>query len=500
LTREIIFTTVIETPVLKLRIFNSAMAKKVTKKTQKRIHSKRKHSGWSAFHIAGLVFVLVGVLLILVNYLSKDTFNFKSRAQSGTPPLHWSPPVLVEPTTINLGTGATSTTLDPTKDYIINFPPTKKIGYTWITGGHNIVIKGGYVTTPTGYTNTSERRAVYIKEATGTVHIEGLLIDSSGGGEHDAFAINAPQATVQLQNIRVLDLQGTVNTEHSDIIQPWGGVAELRVDRMTGTTNYQGFYFVQTQPTGFMGTIIAQNVNFVHQANPSQNVPRMLYMVDNSCGSHPASVSFTNVYFMPHSSRPFSEETLPSTTQPSNCLADLTNGVITWPGATWVTGTIIEGTPPDGEFVPDGTVGLNYISPGYEGDATPTPYPTEDPNMPTSTPTDIPTPTNTPIPTSTPTPTPLPDTVSPTVSITSPVNGSSYTKKSVISINATASDDQGVAKVLFYINNALTCTDTAAPYSCSWSTPNTRGTYTLKATAFDTSNNTASHSIQVTLK
>jgi hypothetical protein len=328
----------------------------------------------SAFFLI-IFFVFAITLPIGGNSLYSRLFQ-KAHLHADTP-LRWSPPELTNPITITLGTGATSNTLDPTRDYIINFPATKKTGYTWLTGGHNIIIKGGHLTTPTGYTNTSERRAIYIKDATGTVHIEGVLIDSSGGGEHDAFAINAPLATVQLQNIRILDLQGTVNSEHSDIIQPWGGVAELRVDRMTGTTNYQGFYFVQTQPTGFIGPVIAQNVNFTHQFNPSQNVPRMLYMVDDSCASHPTSISFTDVYFTPHASRSFSQDTYPSTTLPVGCTASNTNGILTWPGVPWITGSITSGNPPGGDFVPDGAAGIGYASPGYVNDptATPTPVP-----------------------------------------------------------------------------------------------------------------------------
>jgi hypothetical protein len=471
------------------------MAKKATRKRTK-VSSKKQ--GWTAFHKIGLVFVLISAFILGVYFFTHENTDFTTRAQDVAAPLRWSPPVLENPTTITLGTGATSTTMDPAKDYIIQFPTSKKTGYTWLTGGRNIVIKGGHVTTPTGYTNTSERRAIYIKEATGTVHIEGVLIDSSGGGEQDAIAINAPQAIVQLQNIRVLDLKGTFDTEHADIIQPWGGVRELRVDRMTGTTNYQGFYFVQTQSFGVMGDMIIQNVNFTHQENPFQNVPRMLYMVDNSCTSHPTSVSFTNVYFKPHSSRSFAEETLPSTTQPSGCLATNTNGVLTWPGESWVTGSITEGDPADGDFVPDGVAGTAYVSPGYEGDATPTP--TDDPNAPTPTETLTPTPTASPTPSNTPTPTPVPDIVSPTVSITSPINGSSFARRAAVTITASASDDRGVAKVLFYAGTTLICTDTGAPYACAWTTPNTKGTIVLKATAYDTSNNTASHSIQVILK
>src|SRR5690606_8466664 len=144
----------------------------------------------------------------------------------------------------------------PKQDYSINVPATKKTGYSLLAGGRNIVLIGGHVTTPTGYTHNRERRAIYIKEASGIVHSKGVRIGNSGGGEHDAIAIDAPEAIVKIQHGRVEDSIGAFGSEHSDFIQPWGGVEELRVDYFTGSTNYQGFYLVQTQAQGFIGDVI----------------------------------------------------------------------------------------------------------------------------------------------------------------------------------------------------------------------------------------------------
>jgi hypothetical protein len=93
------------------------------------------------------------------------------------------------------------------------------------------------------------------------------------------------------------------------------------------------------------------------------------------------------------------------------------------------------------------------------------------------------------------------DTTPPTVAITSPINGSSVSRGTTVTISATASDNRSVQKVLFYVNNVLKCTDTTSPYSCKWPVPSQRGVqYTLKATAYDTSNNTASATSVVTSK
>ena len=112
-----------------------------------------------------------------------------------------------------------------------------------------------------------------------------------------------------------------------------------------------------------------------------------------------------------------------------------------------------------------------------------------------------PSPSPTASPSATPAPTPAPDITPPSVNITSPVNGSTVRKNSNVTITATASDIGGVAKVEFYAAGSLVCTDTTSPYSCSWRVPKApRVTYSVQAKAYDSSNNSAQHSISVTSK
>lgn len=129
-----------------------------------------------------------------------------------------------------------------------------------------------------------------------------------------------------------------------------------------------------------------------------------------------------------------------------------------------------------------------------------TPTPTNTPT-PTSIPSPSPAPTNTPTPTNTPSPTPIKDTTSPIVNITSPTNGSTVYRHNNVTITASASDNNSVAKVQFSVNGSLTCTDTSSPYSCIWGVPNGRNVkYTLSAKAYDADGNTATNSILVTAK
>jgi regulation of enolase protein 1 (concanavalin A-like superfamily) len=73
----------------------------------------------------------------------------------------------------------------------------------------------------------------------------------------------------------------------------------------------------------------------------------------------------------------------------------------------------------------------------------------------------------------------------PLVSLTSPSPGASVTTGQALTLSATASDpDDIVTRVEFKVNGATVGSDTAAPYSASW-TAAIAGTYSVAATAWD---------------
>lgn len=96
-----------------------------------------------------------------------------------------------------------------------------------------------------------------------------------------------------------------------------------------------------------------------------------------------------------------------------------------------------------------------------------------------------------------PTPTQIPNNP-PIVQITTPQNLATVKKHSTATISAVATDDAGIAKVEFYVNNSLVCTDTTASYSCAWDVPPAnRKTYSLEARAYDALGKIASYTISV---
>lgn len=91
------------------------------------------------------------------------------------------------------------------------------------------------------------------------------------------------------------------------------------------------------------------------------------------------------------------------------------------------------------------------------------------------------------------------DTTAPTVSLTAPA--ANATVSGTVSVAATASDNVGVTKVEFYVNNVLKATDTAGPYTYSWDTTAVaNGSYTLTVKAYDAAGNVGqSSAITVTV-
>jgi hypothetical protein len=86
----------------------------------------------------------------------------------------------------------------------------------------------------------------------------------------------------------------------------------------------------------------------------------------------------------------------------------------------------------------------------------------------------------------------------PSVSITFPADGALVS--GTVNIQASASDDDAVVKVEFYIDGLLKSTDNTSPYSYSWDTTTySKGTRKVKAIAYDSINQTNSHEISVTV-
>jgi len=254
--------------------------------------------------------------------------------------LTWAPPVLEDPQTIQLTVADPIPDLKDGKDYILELPdkPLVVKGGITISGGRNIVLIGGEIQ-PQG--RGRDGRAILLKGQTGTVHIEGVLLAGAGLTE----GINLDQrdgAVVQLQNIRVETVHGKEDGHHADVIQSWAGPASLRIDRLSGSTTYQGMFLLPTQfgsqnpPREFD----LRNVDLVGMEGSG-------YLLWRDDADWP--IYLTNVWVKPADSGVERKQVL---------WARGDQNRDTWDG-------VRIGLAPGGSFVPDGVAGVGYESPGY---------------------------------------------------------------------------------------------------------------------------------------
>jgi hypothetical protein len=289
-----------------------------------------------------------------------------SDAETPVGPLRWAPPQLSDPLQVDLGDGYTETHLDPTQDAVINLPDTVKRGGVTIDGGHDVVLVGGAIAIPAdtepGAANDAQRRGIYIRGATGTVHVEGVLITGSGTTEFDGVDINAPRATVQLENLRIGGVHGRFGAFHGDVVQPWGGVRRLRIDRLTGSSNYQGLTL--KEDLGPVGSANLSNVDLAGTTEPPLDQGGYLIWLtagSESCDAFP--VRLRNVFVRPRAGRSLGRSVWPGRDSGLPCAARGA-GLATWPRLP-VTGGVRKGSPRGGSFVPFASVGSGYSSPGY---------------------------------------------------------------------------------------------------------------------------------------
>jgi hypothetical protein len=180
---------------------------------------------------------------------------------------------------------------------------------------------------------------LYLKGQTGTVHIEGLRM----AGPDISEGIDLDQrlgAIVQIENVRIDGIHARDETgftdNHPDLIQTWAGPAELRVDGLTGSSDYQGFTFNPMQ----YGT----------QAPPRLFDLRQVNIVGTSTAgyllwkSSVFPISTTDVWVQPNPNKSWTRTLWPN--------------VAAWPNVN-------KGVPAAGDFVAASTAGTAYSSPGY---------------------------------------------------------------------------------------------------------------------------------------
>jgi hypothetical protein len=285
----------------------------------------------------------------------------------GLASLTWAPPVLTNPVTYRVSGTPTAITATPGQDSIVQLvgPVNRRLD---LQGGRHWVIVGGEINIDRPWEKSADRNAIHVNDATGVVHIEGVFMH--GAYINDGIKTCAPDAIFQIENDRIADLQGTQAGYHADVIQPYCGFKELRVDGLTGYSQFQGVMFKADR--GSWRTTILKRVNLVGIA-PQDGYP--INVVTGCCNDDGNSyvtgpISLSDVYISPDASH--HDGTLSGNICPA---ASFNFGTDPATGREYaehktsvspqISGRIWKGRPTGGDYVPAGVAGLGYVAPPY---------------------------------------------------------------------------------------------------------------------------------------
>lgn len=255
-------------------------------------------------------------------------------------------------------------------DVRLVWPASKHSGYVTVANCHNLVSIGGWNTIPatTDLSNNAPSRCLYLTGDVGTLFVEGLECDSSGGAMSDGIDLNSPQADVIIENARIDGIFGYYDQFHADCVQAFTGMKSLKIDGLTCSTGYQGLSIGPSSAIINPWTADIEHVN-ISTINPpiygSHNDGGYIYWpCDDSACTHGAVTTLIDVFLTPRPGQPFAQTTYGAGPGQLATAAVVTAGTIGFPGSK-ISGHVDLGPPPGGDFVPAGLSGASYLSPGY---------------------------------------------------------------------------------------------------------------------------------------
>lgn len=286
-------------------------------------------------------------------------------------------PRLTNPMTLNLHVGPDELRLRDGRDYVLVLPSVKKTGVLEIRGGRNIRVIGGYLSVAKTGPNIVIADGPNARDGR-IVHLEGLLIDGSSGVQADGIRIKARRAIVQIVNSRIVGLRGSARGLHADVIQPFGGVKQLRIDGLTASSHYNNLFLRrENHPLGpRIGPVVIRRTNVFgywngRSAHPTETLRAISFgtqAIDPLDDRSAVNCRLTSrlvlrsFYVKPARKRAGQFVYPHDRMQHAGCPARVNTErhTIRWPALDRVDGVARIGRPPGGDFVPAALVGLNY--------------------------------------------------------------------------------------------------------------------------------------------
>lgn len=300
------------------------------------------------------------------------TFLYRYAIEYGSGKLSWAPPSGWQSyKKVYVDDDGGSINLDWNEDVLLVMPNEPVTGTVFVDGGRDVVVIGGTISINSTGRYDSDAMGMRFRDQTGVIHVEGVYMT----GEHltEGIQFNSPDAEAVVQNVRVDTLVGSQDENHADVIQPWGSLESLRIDRLTGASRYQGL-MLKSDKNGRLGPVTVKNTDLTMvEGNPDD------WAYPNNGGRYALWVSdggSSTVYYEPgtvwidtnseHNSGDLHANVWP---HPETRGWDSSVGAryVEWSDEDQISGRVHQGIPPQGDYVPVGVAGYGYQSPGYIG-------------------------------------------------------------------------------------------------------------------------------------
>lgn len=207
--------------------------------------------------------------------------------------MKWAFPELENPTIIDLSKtgGQNWWQFGPEEDVIfIGADTPRTLNKLQTDGGRNIVVLGGDFQ-PSG---DSKSATLQFLNLNGSVHVEGVRIDSKNASQDGIAVAGAPgkQPDVTVQNTVIQNIHGSEGGIHADVFQTHGPVGNMRFYNVTGDTSYQGFFIAPQYSPGHKSADF-ENVNISYNGGSGYTYQYWFLDGDNE---KPYPVTLKNVY------------------------------------------------------------------------------------------------------------------------------------------------------------------------------------------------------------
>lgn len=278
-----------------------------------------------------------------------------------------------------LGAGFRRIELSPQDELAIIPAPIERTEGLQVVGGASVVAIGGRVR----FSSADRKVAEIYKNVSRSIFIEGrhILMESSA----DAFVAGGTSRhetpfrlfpDVYIQNCRVEKVRGAYDALHADVFQMDLSANSINIDKLTADTNYQ-VLFMRPEPNGgrILSHIDLRRCNFRKNDVPGDPEPtKLIYFAssDTELAAARHRIFLSDVWCEIPAGQDPRKYIYPMNS--SEIAEDALGRFIWWPnlGRQIIDlrgrpGRIRIGRPPQGDFVPAASVGLGYVSPGYQG-------------------------------------------------------------------------------------------------------------------------------------